>query len=663
MAIPQPIPVVEIQTNATDAVHLRTKVDADGVRQLIHHVVHQYADPKIGITREYVSNAVDASRADDAPVLVTTPTALSPMLVIADGGTGMTLRELEDHMLAFGASTKRDSNEDIGALGLGAKSAWMVSPTFQVETVKDGLLNRVTVAASLEHQMSATDVPTNRPNGTVVSIPVDKDFEQWHAAALDVAAGHRPGRVHVNGEHVTSMYEDAAWAGPVAFFKANTPRRSMRVVSGGAQFDVPWSLSSAFLRETGITGTAAPLVELGIGSFAHTPSRDSVLDDSAGRTKAALAAAAHEFKSVIGRVQGEVSQLASVDLAAALALRSSVVGDSLATRSLIKIPHVSKGGSARVLRCTEGTRGGRRWEALNFADVQVGACEVGSWRNSAVVVAGVPASRSARAVSAFLKESAPKAKTAILLESPGDAFTLHFPGLDGGKAQELAVDLSDVPVFDYADVKQFNADRRPATTGRSGTRDLRYEVQQIVGGKVQAQPMMSRREIAAQAVPVFLSRLGVAHRDAAVMGDCVVVILGDRKPEAVGAGTFGVCQAVREGRNRWLANASAVQIDALALARLGCMTRKRVEALAGVAPCVRLSHPLRDKFALAARVNAAASVCVPSGLGYASHRGVQRIVATLAAAVEAVQNAYPLICKAEDYAPAALYINHTPPMA
>lgn len=173
---PAPALSTLVVANADTALPTMTsRVDPEGARRMMEMLVNLYADRRLAVVREYVANAVDATR--DAgrtdPVAITSPSILEPNLIVTDRGTGMSVEEVEATFLAFAASTKRDSNEMVGGLGVGAKSAWAVTESFLVDTVKNGRRTLVRAARDLSHQVLLAGEPTDLPTGTTISIPVE----------------------------------------------------------------------------------------------------------------------------------------------------------------------------------------------------------------------------------------------------------------------------------------------------------------------------------------------------------------------------------------------------------------------------------------------------------------------------------------------------------
>lgn len=81
-----------------------------------------YSDKILAVLREYSANAWDAHRQSgckDIPIRVTLPTHAEPTLVIRDFGSGLSEEDLYQVYTQYGESTKRESNETVGYLGIG----------------------------------------------------------------------------------------------------------------------------------------------------------------------------------------------------------------------------------------------------------------------------------------------------------------------------------------------------------------------------------------------------------------------------------------------------------------------------------------------------------------------------------------------------------------
>ena len=129
------------------------------------------------LVQEYMSNARDAHReiGQTAKIQVTFPTRQDPNFVVRDFGPGITPERMSNVFVLYGASTKRTTNTQTGGFGIGAKSAWSYTDSFEVTTYVDGVM-RLYVAEIGSHKNGALnkimECETTEPNGTKISIMV-----------------------------------------------------------------------------------------------------------------------------------------------------------------------------------------------------------------------------------------------------------------------------------------------------------------------------------------------------------------------------------------------------------------------------------------------------------------------------------------------------------
>ncbi len=100
-----------------------------------------YANKIRAIIRELSCNAVDSHTAAgkaDTPFDVHLPNQLEPWFSIRDYGTGLSHEQVTNIYTTYFESTKTNSNDFIGALGLGSKSPFSYTDNFTVTAIKDG---------------------------------------------------------------------------------------------------------------------------------------------------------------------------------------------------------------------------------------------------------------------------------------------------------------------------------------------------------------------------------------------------------------------------------------------------------------------------------------------------------------------------------------------
>jgi len=144
-----------------------------------------YTDPIAAIIRELSCNAYDshvAANKVDTPFQIHLPNSLEPFLSIRDFGIGLSDDDVLHLYTTYFESTKTDSNDFIGARGLGSKSPFSYSKSYEVISRFDGVVRSYHMFIN-EHGIP--DVvkmytnPTSDENGLEVKIGIDpSDFSQ-----------------------------------------------------------------------------------------------------------------------------------------------------------------------------------------------------------------------------------------------------------------------------------------------------------------------------------------------------------------------------------------------------------------------------------------------------------------------------------------------------
>ena len=167
-----------------------TQMDPESIRTMLEQSRDGfYSNKELAPIREYSTNARDAHIEKGIPlrpIEVTLPTQLSPELKIRDFGKGLTIDQLSDIYFKYWKSTKRNSNELNGTLGIGAKSGFAYAPAYTVVTWCAGMKTVATgqkdgFADIIFHQQNTA----GEPDGVEVIIPIQqKDISKFtHEAA------------------------------------------------------------------------------------------------------------------------------------------------------------------------------------------------------------------------------------------------------------------------------------------------------------------------------------------------------------------------------------------------------------------------------------------------------------------------------------------------
>lgn len=153
-----------------------------------------YANKIRAIVRELSCNAVDshiAAGKQNTPFDVHLPNQLEPWFAIRDYGTGLTHEQVTNIYTTYFESTKTDSNDYIGALGLGSKSPFSYTDNFTVTAIRAGKKGIYTAFINDQGVPSIalmTQEDSNEPSGVEVKFSVNErwDFDKFSQEARAV---------------------------------------------------------------------------------------------------------------------------------------------------------------------------------------------------------------------------------------------------------------------------------------------------------------------------------------------------------------------------------------------------------------------------------------------------------------------------------------------
>lgn len=157
-----------------------------------------YKNPIGSICREIASNCRDANRemgAPDAEILIRIikPSKWvyneSAYIEFEDFGPGISPERMENVFCKYAASTKRTSDFFTGGFGLGAKTPFSYSDTFNIHTYVDG--TEYIYVSSIDESncgkvILVSKEPTERVNGTIIKIPIknQEDLDAFYRESI-----------------------------------------------------------------------------------------------------------------------------------------------------------------------------------------------------------------------------------------------------------------------------------------------------------------------------------------------------------------------------------------------------------------------------------------------------------------------------------------------
>lgn len=163
-----------------------------------------YTDKPLAVLREYASNAWDAHRMvgkSDVPIRVTVPTRQDPTLRIRDFGPGLSQNDVFEVYTQYGDSTKENTNNAVGMLGIGSKSGFAYSDSFTVTSWHAG--QRSVYVAVLE--------PVEDEEGNEQTVGVMRLLHQEECpiddTGIEVMIAVRPEDVYDFQEKAKNLYQ------------------------------------------------------------------------------------------------------------------------------------------------------------------------------------------------------------------------------------------------------------------------------------------------------------------------------------------------------------------------------------------------------------------------------------------------------------------------
>lgn len=280
---------------------IEMSLDSNSTAYLMSFLTDLYKDPLLAIIREYSTNALDSHVAagQTRPIEVTTPNYLSSTFRVKDYGLGMDATDIREVYSSYGASTKRTTNDQVGMLGLGCKSALTFTNQFNIVAVKNGVKTSVAVSRS-ENGAGVMEIidesPTSDGNGVEIIIPVQGGNDVLHKAKFFFKFWN-PGLVLLNGKEPDYIWDNSTKVGRFHIITDSFDY----VVMGNVAYPVDYSFTgnNRYYRERAV-------VKVDVGSVAFTPSREAL--QMTGATKKMLAELKDEYAvEIVNRIEAEIS--------------------------------------------------------------------------------------------------------------------------------------------------------------------------------------------------------------------------------------------------------------------------------------------------------------------------------------------------------------------
>lgn len=295
----------------------KMKMDMNAVVHLMGVLTNLYSDNELAVIREYSTNALDSHifAGVSDPIEITIPNSLTNELVITDHGLGLSKDEIQNVYGTYGTSTKRESDDVAGCLGLGSKSALAYTSAFTVIGTKDGM--RTTAVISLDSDGAGRievvdETETDDRNGVTVRIPASnsQDFRQ---SVRKFFSYWDEGTVLIDGEPPKHFSEDMELLEENIWFgEERYEENGITVIMGGVSYGIDdYQLNRIFPGKRVV-------IKANMGDVDFVPSREAL--NLTPRTKDYLKELANHVRSSIDRqlqtrIDAATSKIEVIELA------------------------------------------------------------------------------------------------------------------------------------------------------------------------------------------------------------------------------------------------------------------------------------------------------------------------------------------------------------
>ena len=170
-----------------------------------------YSNKPLAIIREYCTNAFDAhveAGIPERPIEVSFPTAFKNSLTIRDFGYGLSENDVFNVFASYGESTKRNTNDQVGMMGLGSKSAFCYVNDFTITSYHAG--KKSTYLAYIDETnigkiSKIAEEPTNETGLAIDVVVKTIDLKAFRDVAGDFLAEFKPQPIIHNDDNVVRM--------------------------------------------------------------------------------------------------------------------------------------------------------------------------------------------------------------------------------------------------------------------------------------------------------------------------------------------------------------------------------------------------------------------------------------------------------------------------
>ena len=161
-------------------------IDAEDMRYVASLLRNNYSNTRLAVVREISANAIDANKEANVtrPIEIKLPSTMNPTFAVRDFGGGLSQEDVFGLYSKYGKSTKRESNNYIGAFGIGKFAPLSYGDNFTCVSYHGGTKTTYNVFVNDDDDTKIAKIgesePTNEPTGLSIEVAVaDSDIEEF----------------------------------------------------------------------------------------------------------------------------------------------------------------------------------------------------------------------------------------------------------------------------------------------------------------------------------------------------------------------------------------------------------------------------------------------------------------------------------------------------
>lgn len=281
-------------------------IDMSSMAHIMSALSKLYTNPGLAVVREYISNAIDShveAGKNDTPIHVQLPeVSNNNVFIVRDFGLGLSHNQVEEIFSYYGKSTKRNSNDFIGAYGFGSKSAFALTDRFELLSTFNGIKTHYLIAKNEEGiptLFTLKNETVSESNGVEIRIPLHNNYDVqairngfyywffWYSKKVPVS-------VSCKIRHYLNYSKKIDGIPNATLVEINSDNHPL--VESGVYVRIGQSNTYKY-NELSLGSKYALLLDFNIGDIALTPSREEILDNKANTEKIE-----NEFEKVVTKL-------------------------------------------------------------------------------------------------------------------------------------------------------------------------------------------------------------------------------------------------------------------------------------------------------------------------------------------------------------------------